>query len=64
MSEIEIRRGDQWPEQSGWYVAWLANCINPVAAYFNRRDHRWFCGGYRVTVTHYENRRLKERREA
>lgn len=64
MSEVPIRRGDDWPESSGWYVCYIAGVSYPDVCYCNKRDHQWSRDGVRVIVTHYEARRLRERRDA
>jgi hypothetical protein len=58
-----IRRGDDWPKESGYYVAYRAGTAGgPDVCYFNRRDQRWNHQGLRAFVTHYEDRKLRERR--
>jgi hypothetical protein len=63
MSEIRIRRGEDWPEESGWYVCYISGVTYPDVCWCNRRDKHWSRDSIRVRVTHYEDRRLKERRD-
>ena len=62
-SDIPIRRGDEWPQESGYYVAWRQGAPTPDVIYCNTRDRLWSFLSCRVHVSHYEARKLKERKE-
>jgi hypothetical protein len=65
MATVDVRKADERPRDgSGYYVAWMAGIIPPDVCYWNSRDHRWSRDGIRVTVTHYEDRKLMERKHA